>query len=73
MSKRHFPKLPPILLDELAGTGWRIVAGGKHWKIMIGQDLVAIWPRGKLADVDRRNTLSCRRNVRHWKDAHHDC
>jgi hypothetical protein len=70
MSKKHGPKLPSILLDELSGLDWRVTLGAKHHKIMIGQNLVGIWPRGKVNDVDRRPILSIRSSIRHWKDAH---
>jgi hypothetical protein len=70
MSRKHGPKLPRILTDELAGLDWRLQLGSKHWKIMIGQNLVGIWPRGTPNDVDYRPALRIRSNIRHWKDAH---
>lgn len=70
MASRQGPQLPPIITDELRDTGWRIASGSKHWKIMIGENLVAVWPRGVVADVNRRATLMTRSNIRRWKRAH---
>jgi hypothetical protein len=70
MTSRPGPQLPTLISDELRDVDWHVESGSKHWKIMIGSHMVAVWPRGTVSDINRRSTLMTRSRIRQWKDQH---
>lgn len=70
MASRHGPRLPAIITDELRDTDWHYEPGAKHWKIMVGNAMVAVWPRGTVSSINRRATMLTRTSIRRWKDQH---
>jgi hypothetical protein len=51
---------------ELVGVDWRWRNGSKHWHLLIGDDLAAIWPHGKAGESSRivRDVITSIRRVR---------
>jgi hypothetical protein len=42
--RRARRRLPDLILEELDGTTWRLANGGKHIRLMIGIETVAVIP-----------------------------
>jgi hypothetical protein len=37
---------------------------------MVGNAMVAVWPRGTVSSINRRATMLTRTSIRRWKDQH---
>ena len=60
-------KIDPRLADALDATGlpWTTECGTKHYKVRLAGKLVAIYPRGKKQESDKRALLNTITQVRH--------
>lgn len=58
------PRLPKELLNELAGSEWRLEYGKGHWKLFVNGRLAGLIP-SKINSSDRRPLMNTRMNIRH--------
>jgi len=58
------PRLPRLLEDELAGIDYRWEMGGKHYKLFIGDRMVAIVPKGGFNTSGIRKIINTRAQIR---------
>ena len=67
MSELRVPRLPDELRQTLESSGlpWRITNGRKHFKVMIGDRMVAVLSHGKrLSRADPNMMASVRRIIK---------
>ena len=67
MSELRVPRLPEELRQILAASGlpWQITNGRKHFKVMIGDRMVAVLSHGKrLSRADPNMMASVRRIIK---------
>ena len=60
------PRLPQLLMQELANADWHWEPGTKHWKLIVNGEMAGIWPQGQKGRnvTDRRPIINTRSQIR---------
>lgn len=61
------PRLPKPVLDELDGLDWVLVAGARHWRLLIEGEQVAVFGSQSFLHGDVRSTKTTRATIRRFK------
>jgi len=67
--RNRLPRIPLDIRHELDGLDWHWELGTKHWKLMVGSRLIAIFPRGSTSKqtADGRPMINVRAQIRRFR------